>query len=72
MGEIIAKGNGFTRVYSSESGDSRTNNQHFNDVRTAVTTGTCAWGVKGPSPLMLLTFFNIILGFGFDYMHGIL
>lgn len=73
-GEVAAKGNGFTRVYVSQTRDvrPRTHSQHFDDVKTAVETGTCVKGVKGPSPLMLLTFFNIILGFAFDYMHGIL
>lgn len=73
-GEVVAKGNGFTRVYVSQTRDvrPRTHSQCFDDVKTAVETGTCVKGVKGPSPLMLLTFFNIILGFAFDYMHGIL
>ncbi len=38
----------------------------------AVDSGTCIHGVKGPSPLMMLTFFNMVAGFAYDYMHGIL
>ncbi|XP_073716926.1 uncharacterized protein [Misgurnus anguillicaudatus] len=73
-GEIVAKGNGFTRVYASQQRDARprTHSQHFDDVKRAVETGTCVNGVKGPSPLMFLMYFNMILGFSFDYMHGIL
>ncbi len=41
-------------------------------MKNTLDSGTCMHGVKGPSPLMLLTFFNTVAGFAYDYMHGIL
>ncbi len=72
-GEVVEKGNGFTRVYPLQSVEPelRTHEKHTKDAHQAVDSGTCIHGVKGPSPLMLLTFFNMVAGFAYDYMHGI-
>ncbi len=64
-GEVVEKGNGFTRVYPLQSVESelRTHEKHTKDAHQAVDSGTCIHGVKGPSPLMLLTFFNMVAVF---------
>lgn len=73
-GEVVEKGNGFTRVYPLQSTgpELRSHRKHTEDAQQAVGSGTCINGVKGPSPLMLLMFFNMVSGFAYDYMHGIL
>ncbi len=63
-GEVVEKGNGFTRVYHLQSVEPelRTHEKHTKDAHQAVDSGTCIHGIKGPSPLMMLTFLTWLLG----------
>ena len=67
---------GHTQVYpfcsSNPNGPRRTKTQHHSDAKKAVTQGSIVNGIKGPSWLMSLRYYNIIDGTAVDYMHCVL
>lgn len=50
----------------------RTTSQVKLDMQTAVTTGEPSHGVKGPTPLVKLSKFDLVWGVCPDYMHAVL
>lgn len=61
-GEVVEKGNGFTRVYPLESEpEPRTDTKHRREVALVIESGNIIHGVKGPSPLMF-AFDGILFG----------
>ena len=63
---------GHTQVYpfcsSNPNGPRHTKTQHHSDAKKAVTQGSIVNGIKGPSWLMSLRYYNIIDGTAVDYM----
>jgi len=71
-GESVEKGNGRTTVYPfNEDMTLRTKENTHALVMEAVETKAPCIGVKGPSVLSLLPYFDLIHGFVPDYMHCI-
>ena len=54
------------------SGPKRTHEEYLKDIENAVTSNATSRGIKGPSFLQCLTFYNLVSGTCIDYMHGIL
>lgn len=72
-GEVVAVGEGFTRVYSG-AGTARLRSikQHLRDGESALLSGEPVNGVKGATVLCDLHAFDVTVGFSVDYMHSIL
>ncbi|CAN7992759.1 unnamed protein product [Ixodes hexagonus] len=72
-GEIVQRGKGHARVYSTEGPkhDLRTQSSFLKDAEVAEQTGQVSCGIKGPSILLMLSFFTFSCGFVVDYMHAV-
>lgn len=72
-GEVVAKGNGHTRVYpiTDEVPALRTAGSVYNDAVTARQTNQHSRGILGPSVLFLLAYFDICKNVVIDYMHTV-
>ncbi|MGH0144495.1 UNVERIFIED_CONTAM: hypothetical protein FKN15_003413 [Acipenser sinensis] len=74
-GEVVPRGHGYARVYSLENDMAplRTKQQtiHYAERVCVQGNGQSEMGVKGVSPLLLLSEFDIIKGFVPDYMHSV-
>ena len=67
----MQKGQGYTRVYlpSSDGYNLRTQEEITRDAKVAFTSQEIVNGVKGPSKLLELPFFNAVKGFPVDNLH---
>ena len=70
-GEIVEKGRGHCRVYpNSHEGDKlRTHASMIENGRGAFLSNECIAGVKGPTQLSQLPFFDLVSGFVVDNLH---
>ncbi|KAJ8030468.1 hypothetical protein HOLleu_26903 [Holothuria leucospilota] len=74
-GEQVERGLGTARVYpvQNEPSNKRTHDSMIADGLEASKEGRSSHkGVKGLSPLLAFTYFNMVSGFGVDYMHCVL
>ncbi|XP_033096046.1 uncharacterized protein LOC117100452 [Anneissia japonica] len=71
-GSVTKRGRGHTRAYQQEVHEMRDAVTHQEHSFQALDRNERVFGVNGPSPLMLLPKFDIILGFAPDYMHAVL
>lgn len=73
QGEVVSVGRGHARVYSMENQlpVKRNKTSHIEHARTAVQQDKPCMGVKGPSILFLLMYFDIVNNFVVDYMHSV-
>lgn len=53
-------------------GQLRTHEETVQDSLTALSTNTTSHGIKGPTFLQSLTYYNLVKGVCIDYMHGVL
>lgn len=72
-GEVVQKGNGYSRVYSSQEPTPilRTDFSFHQNATKAATASEPQLGIKGPTVLFFLSFFTFPTGFVVDYMHGV-
>ncbi|XP_062568275.1 uncharacterized protein LOC134230464 [Saccostrea cucullata] len=70
-GEVVHKGDGHVRAYPPGEYRERTHDSFVQDGLEACTSTRVVNGVKGLSPLCLLTVFNMVIGFVPDYLHSV-
>ncbi|XP_064459796.1 uncharacterized protein LOC135370047 [Ornithodoros turicata] len=72
-GEVVDKGRGHTRVYVMQrpAARLRTHERFVKHAKQAQERGVHRLGVKGPSVLFFMTFFNFCSSFVVDYMHAV-
>ena len=70
-GVVVPKGDGHVRAYSADHYRERTHEMMVNDAMEASNSAKCPNGIKGLTPLYLLTMFNMVTGFVPDYLHSV-
>lgn len=70
-GKQVLKGRGSARVYPYENAPLRNSNATFEHAEEGMLCGKPVFGVKGPSALMNVPYFDVIHGCPPDYMHAI-
>ncbi|XP_062599958.1 uncharacterized protein LOC134261548 [Saccostrea cucullata] len=70
-GEVVGKGDGHVRAYPSDAHPERTHASVLEDGLLACTSSRAVNGIKGLSPLCLLSVFNMVAGFVPDYLHNV-
>ncbi|XP_033106065.1 uncharacterized protein LOC117108209 [Anneissia japonica] len=71
-GKQAKRGNGTAHIYPLQNYSDRTDEETVQHMRQAVRDGKVIMGVKGPSVLINLPYFNIVSGFSHEYMHSVL